>query len=157
MGETMIRKSLEALCAALLGGLIAVPFVQIVMRYVFHSPIVGAEELTRFLLICTVFLSYPLVVESGENIVMGEIREALPHKLRRALTMLATIAGAAVCAFLAIVALTNITANMNNATPTLKIPFWLFLGSAFLGFAGAAGFHILHIRRSPQDRSSVSL
>lgn len=153
----MLKTGLEAICVVLLGALVAVPFVQIVMRYVFGAPIVGAEELTRFLLICTVFVAYPLVVESGENIVMGEMKEALPHLLKRAVTLLISVSAAGICVLLAVVVLMNISGNLRNATPTLKIPFFIFLGATFIGFAGAAVVHLWHFRKPPQKQTSVSL
>lgn len=153
----MLKTGLEAICVVLLGALVAVPFVQIVMRYVFGAPIVGAEELTRFLLICTVFVAYPLVVESGENIVMGEMKDALPHLLKRAVTLLISVSAAGICVLLAVVVLMNISGNLRNATPTLKIPFFIFLGATFIGFAGAAVVHLWHFRKPPQKQTSVSL
>lgn len=52
------------------------------MRDLSGAPPVGAEEITRFPLIVLVFAAYPLVVHERENIVMTEIREALPGPLR---------------------------------------------------------------------------
>lgn len=153
----MLRKCLEGLCILLLGALVAVPFIQIMARYVFNAPIIGAEELTRFLLICTVFIAYPLVIDSGENIVMGEIKESLPRTLRRAVNLAISVSAAGVCIFIAAVVLMNISGNLHNATPTLKIPFWIFLGATFLGFAGGGIVHLLHLRKPPQKQSSVSL
>ena len=153
----MIKRSLELVCVLLLGALVAVPFIQVVMRDVFGAAIIGAEEFTRFLLICTVFVSYPLVVENGENIVMGEIREALPDLLGRAINLLISVSAVAACGFVAVVVLLNISNNFGNATPTLKIPFWIFLGATFFGFAGGAVVHLLHFRKPPQKQSIVSL
>lgn len=153
----MIKRSLELVCVLLLLALVAVPFIQVIMRDVFGAAIIGAEEFTRFLLICTVFVSYPLVVENGENIVMGEIREALPDLLGRAINLLISVSAVAACGFVAVVVLLNISSNFGNATPTLKIPFWIFLGAAFLGFAGGAVVHLLHFRKPPQKQSIVSL
>lgn len=145
----MVKKSLEVICVVLLGALVAVPSLQIVMRYVFNAPMVGAEEFTRFLLICSVFVSYPLVVEKGENIVMAELREALPALLQRVLNLLILVSATAVCTLVAVVVLVNISDNLKNATPTLKIPFWIFLGATFFGFAGAAVVHLLHLLGYP--------
>ncbi len=44
----------------------------------------------------------------------------------------------------------NIPRNLTNATPTLGIPFWIFLGATLFGFAGAALVHLLHLRKPPQ-------
>ncbi|TKA97206.1 TRAP transporter small permease [Cereibacter changlensis] len=152
-----MRRLLEILCVLLLAALVAVPFIQVIMRDVFGAAIVGAEELTRFLLICTVFIAYPLVIDSGENIVMGELREALPPRLRSMVGMLISVCAITTCGFLAWVTVDNISANLKNATPTLKIPFWLFMGATAFGFAGACLVHLRHLRKPPQAQSSVTL
>ena len=148
---------LSAFVVALLAALIAVPSAQIVMRGVFGLPFVGAEELTRFMLICLVFVAYPLVVEAGENIVMGEVRRALPRPVRAAINVAISVSAVAVTGFLAYVTWTNIFANLRNVTPTLQIPFWIFLAAALFGFAGAAIVHLIHLRKPPQADTSISI
>lgn len=150
-------KFIELLSVFLLGALVFVPFAQVVMRDTFNAPIIGAEEFTRFLLICVVFVAYPLVVESGENIVMGELRESMPQPVRTALNFTISVAAVIITGFIAFVVLTTIGDNLNNATPTLKIPFWLFLGSTLFGFAAAALVHAVHLRKPPQKNRNVSL
>lgn len=150
-------KFVELLSVFLLGALVFVPFAQVVMRDTFNAPIIGAEEFTRFLLICVVFVAYPLVVESGENIVMGELRESMPQPVRTALNFTISVAAVIITGFIAFVVLTTIGDNLNNATPTLKIPFWLFLGSTLFGFAAAALVHAVHLRKPPQKNRNVSL
>lgn len=152
-----MRRALEIVCVLLLAALVAVPFVQVIARDVFGSAIVGAEELTRFLLICNVFVAYPLVVHHRENIVMDELLDALPAKLNRALHRLIALSAIAACGFLAWVAVENISGNMRNATPTLKIPFWIFMGATAFGFAAACLAHLLNLRREPKEHSSVVL
>ncbi|PWV99094.1 TRAP-type C4-dicarboxylate transport system permease small subunit [Hoeflea marina] len=150
-----LRRIIEYVSVFLLGALVFVPFAQIIMRSLFGAPIVGAEEFTRFLLICVVFVSYPLVVEAGENIVMGDLRNALPDVPRRILNLATSIAAIFIACVVAYAAFKTIGMNLNNATPTLKIPFWIFLGSTFFGFASAAVVHLVHLRKPPQKASSV--
>ena len=59
--------------------------------------------------------------------------------------------------FIAYVTATNISRNLTNATPTLGIPFWIFLGATFFGFAGAALVHLLHLRNPPQADTNIAL
>ena len=151
------RQIVEIVSVFLLGALVFVPFAQIIMRFVFGAPIIGAEEFTRFLLICVVFISFPLVVEAGENIVMGDLRKALPDLPRRILEVLTSLCAIFICVLVAYAVFNTIGKNLNNATPTLKIPFWLFLGSTFFGFASAAVVHLVHLRKPPQKATSVSL
>jgi TRAP-type C4-dicarboxylate transport system permease small subunit len=53
------------------------------------------------------------------------------------------VAAAATCLFLAVVVVLNISSNSNSATPTLGIPFWIFLSATLFGFAGAGISHVL--------------
>lgn len=151
----LVRKLLSGFCALVLLALVAVPFAQVVLRDLFGAPIVGAEEFTRFLLIVLVFAAFPIVVMQHENIVMAEFREALPPRLRRALAVLITLSAALSAGFIAYVAWVTIFKNLNNATPTLKIPFWLFLGSTFVGFALASLAHLLDARHPPREETTV--
>ena len=136
------ERILTAVVVAVMAGLVVVPISQVVMRGVFTLPFIGAEELTRFLLICLVFLAYPLVVENGENIVMGELKAALPRPLRAAVNLAISVSAVVLCGFLAYVTAANILRNLMNATPTLGIPFVIFLGATLFGFASWA--RLLH-------------
>ncbi|SDX57721.1 TRAP transporter small permease [Litoreibacter albidus] len=146
-----MHRLLQAICVLLIAALVTVPFVQVVMRNVVGSAIIGAEELTRVLLIASVFVAYPLVVGARENIGMSEIRNALPGRAPKYLSVMNTLCGLIISLAMAVITATNISGNMNNATPTLGIPFWVFLGAAAVGFAGAAVFHTLRLMAQITD------
>lgn len=154
---SVLRVSLGVFCALVLLALVLVPFVQVVMREVFGAPIIGAEELTRFLLIVLVFAAFPLVVHERENIVMAEMRDALPRRARLGLVRLSTLLGASAGLFMAYVGWATIMGNLSRATPTLGIPLWLFFGAATLAFAGAAVAHIAELLRSPRPERTRAL
>jgi TRAP-type C4-dicarboxylate transport system permease small subunit len=149
------KKALIALTVLLLAALVVVPSLQIVMRSIFGLPFIGSEELSRFLLICLVFTAFPLVVLEGENIVMGELKAAFPPALRRILDVMISLAATGSAGFVAWVTWETIFRNLRNTTPTLKIPFWIFLAATLLGFAAAALIHLVHLRRPPQKDKSV--
>lgn len=151
------ERVLTAVVALLVAGLVLVPTAQVVMRNVFTLPFIGAEELTRFLLICLVFCAYPLVVQNGENIVMGEIKAALPARVRAFINVSISVSAIAITGFLAWVTGTNISRNLTNATPTLGIPFWIFLGATLFGFVGAVLVHLIHLRKPPQADKNIAV
>lgn len=118
---------------AMLVAMVALPFIQVVAREVLSVPIIGAEELARFMLICTVFIALPYVVSAGANIRMEEFLGFLPAGVVRGVRL--AIAAVAVLAF-AVAAASSMVAigsNLDNATPTLGIPYWIFLGAACVG------------------------
>ena len=151
------ERILTAFVVIIMAGLVLVPTAQVIMRGVFVLPFIGAEEFTRFLLICLIFCAYPLVIEHGENIVMGEFKAAMPKPLRGVVNWTISLTAIGVTGFLAYVTATNISKNLTNATPTLGIPFWIFLGATLFGFAGAAVVHLLHLRKPPQADTNVAV
>ncbi|MBL4918527.1 TRAP transporter small permease subunit [Szabonella alba] len=117
-----------------LATLIALPFIQVVLREVLSTPIVGVEELTRFMLICSVFLAFPYVVSAGASIRMEEILAFLPSRIIVIVRFCTSLIAIAAFAILAFASLYAISRNMDNATPTLGIPYYIFFGAAFAGF-----------------------
>ena len=151
------ERILTAFVVIIMAGLVLVPTAQVIMRGVFVLPCIGAEEFTRFLLIGLIFCAYPLVIEHGENIVMGEFKAAMPKRLRGVVNWTISLTAIGVTGFLAYVTATNISKNLTNATPTLGIPFWIFLGATLFGFGGAAVVHLLHLRKPPQADTNVAV
>lgn len=151
------KRLLEIFCLALLAGMITVPFIQVITRSMFGFSIPGAGELTRFLLICLVFSSYPLVISSGENIEMAELRETLPDRIRIPLKGIIAMLSIAACLFIAYAAFITIEANLNKATPVLKIPYWIFFSATFLGFSGAAFMHFRQGVKSSQPKPDIGI
>lgn len=148
--------AINAVVVVLLLGLVAILALQIVLRDVFAAPIVGLEEVTRMLMILMVWIAYPLVVAAGENIVMAELKAGLPARLRRGMDLVIGL-GCTVAALLMVWATWEaLAANPRNMTPTLRIPFWIYLAAAAFGFAGAALLHLRRLRQG-QDAGSVAL
>jgi TRAP-type C4-dicarboxylate transport system permease small subunit len=145
-----------AVAVALLLGLVAILAAQIVLRDVFLAPIVGLEEVTRMLMILMVWIAYPLVVSAGENIVMAELKAGLPARLRHASDLLIGLACTAAALIMVWATWEALAANPRNMTPTLRIPFWIYLAAAAFGFAGAAFLHLRRLSRG-QDGGSVVL
>ena len=133
-----VRLILRWLGVVLLIVMIAMPAVQVVLREFIRAPFVGAEELTRFMLICVVFVTLPFVVSSGASIRMEEILQSFPTRLRDGLRIM--IAGTAALAFATASDSVGIAtlSNLHNATPTLGIPYWVFFSAAFVGLLLAA-------------------
>lgn len=119
----------------MLAAMVSLPFVQVVSREIFSAPIVGVEELARFMLICSVFVALPYVISSGANIRMEEIVALFPARFVRIAKISAGVTATATFAAMAGASLVAIGTNLDNATPTLGIPYWIFFGAALVGFA----------------------
>ncbi len=129
-----VRRTLRWTSLAVVAVMIALPAIQVVLREVLNLPFVGAEELTRFMLICVVFVTLPYVVVSGANIRLEEGLHLLPRPIQRLIHI--AIAGTGALTFGVAAAAIGVATlrNLQNATPTLGIPYWVFFSAAFVGF-----------------------
>jgi TRAP-type C4-dicarboxylate transport system permease small subunit len=150
-----LRLPLAVAAVACLAALVLLPTLQVVLRDLFVSPIIGIEEVARLALILLVFLAYPLVVDKGEDIVMAEAKAMLPRLLRRALDAVIAVACAGAAFMMAWAVWEALAANPRNMTPTLKIPFWIFLVSAGIGFAGAGLLRLWRFVRPRPEHPTV--
>ena len=155
-----VRGVLRAVSFVLLALLIATPLAQIVMRSVFNVPMSGAEELTRYFLICAVFLAAPLVTFDGAQIGMEEVQALIPPRPRWWLQLAIEVAGIVFFAFVAVAAAVTIRNNLRNQTATLEMPFWLFMaplaiGMALLAVETAARLAHTWQRKRPEDKHTV--
>lgn len=133
-----VRRVFRAVSVLLLAVMIGLPVLQVVLRQFFSRPFMGAEELARFMLICVVFVTLPYVVSSGASIRMEEVLSALPERLRRVLRVAIPATGGLAFAVAATSVAIATLRNLDNATPTLNIPYWIFFASGFLGLTLAA-------------------
>ena len=155
-----IRRAIRWVAVALLAALIVTPLAQIVMRGVFNVPMSGAEELTRYFLICLTFLAGAYVTFEGGQIRMEEFQAIIPPRPRWRLQLVIDVAAIALFAFLAFAAIVTIGNNMNNQTATLEMPFWLFMaplavGGVLMAIESAAAFRRTYRRHRPDAKQTV--
>jgi TRAP-type C4-dicarboxylate transport system permease small subunit len=129
-----VRLALRWTSLAVVAVMIALPAVQVVLREILNLPFIGAEELTRFMLICVVFVTLPYVVVSGTNIRLEEGLHLLPRPIQRFLHLAIAATGAVTFAIAAAAIAVATLRNLQNATPTLGIPYWVFFSASFVGF-----------------------
>ena len=118
---------------ALIALLVATPLLQIVMRGIFNLPMAGAEELTRYFLICLVFIASPWVTQQGGQIRMEEFQAMVPPRPRWMLQLAIDLSGVAMFAVVLAAGIVTIRNNLDNQTATLEMPFWLFMAPLVIG------------------------
>lgn len=113
--------------------LIGTILLQVFLRFVFSKPLMGAEELTRYLVICIVFFPLAYSERSGSTIIMEELQSMFPRVLRNIINMSSHILTTVVYAIVTLSSYSVLINNMQNRTATLEMPFWLFFLPAVLG------------------------
>ncbi|HKY87473.1 MAG TPA: TRAP transporter small permease [Pseudorhodoplanes sp.] len=130
---SLSRKAVRFICLVLLAALIVTPLLQIVMRGIFNVPMSGAEELARYFLICLSFIGASYVTLEGGQIRMEEIQALIPPMPRWLLQMGIELCGVAVFGIFLVASVVTIANNLRNQTPTLEMPFWLFMAPLAVG------------------------
>jgi TRAP-type C4-dicarboxylate transport system permease small subunit len=155
-----LRTAVRWTSLALLAAVVITPLAQITMRGVFNVPMAGAEEMTRYFLICLTFLAASYVTEQGGQIRMEEFQGLIPPRPRWMLQLLIELSGVVVFGILFAASVVTISRNLNNQTPIMEMPFWLFmaplaLGSALLVVETLAMFVHTWRSRRPEEKQTV--
>jgi TRAP-type C4-dicarboxylate transport system permease small subunit len=140
-----------------LAALVLLPATQVILRTVFSSPITGLEEATRYGLIILVFLAVPSLIAGNQHIRLAEFVGLLPTGPRVLLERATLLIGAACFGIIAYAGMASALKNASTRTPTLDIPFWLFILPMVLGFAIATlGYLWFALRReSPRTQDAT--
>lgn len=83
-----LTKCKAYICAVLLLIMTAITFVQVLMRYVFASPIIGAEEATLLLLVWFGFLCMSLDIHTDSHAALYFIYNRLPAVLKKVMDLM---------------------------------------------------------------------
>lgn len=155
-----IRSAVRWASLALLALLIVTPLAQVIVRGVFNTPMAAAEELARYFVISLTFIAASYVTLEGGQIRMEEFQALLPPRPRWFLQMGIELSGVVTFAVIFAAAAITIGDNLENQTPTLEMPFWLFMGPLLVGSlllmleTAMMFLHTLRLRR-PEDKHTV--
>lgn len=139
---------IDGLCAvlAVLSGvvllaLVGLTFVDVALRYVFASPILGATDVLQMGMVLVISLAFPLTWRMGGHIVVDLVPDYGMASLTRLRDLAVRLTGVVIFALLAWY--TWIRAGdarlFNEATNMIEIPFQPF----FWALAGASAFQAL--------------
>ncbi len=122
------------LAGASLVLLVGMTVVLIALRSVFSVSFVGSDELSRYLLICLVFLALPEVTRIDGHIKMRELAALLPPSWRKALEFVVAVSGFLSFGVVTVSTLENVLGNLGTVTPSLSMPYFLFFAPTLIGF-----------------------
>jgi TRAP-type C4-dicarboxylate transport system permease small subunit len=86
--------------AAILLAMMLLTFADVVLRYLFNTPIRGGFEITELMLLVLIFAGLPLVSHADEHVTMDFVDRILPARALRALVRVVHGLCAAVMFFL---------------------------------------------------------
>ena len=129
----LLRKAVRGTSLVFLAALVVTPLVQITLRGVLNVPLAGAEELTKYFLICLTFVAASYVSAQGGQIRMEEFQVFVPPRPRWILQLVIELCAAGFFAVLFAASLVTVSRNLNSVTPVIEMPFWLFFAPLVVG------------------------
>jgi TRAP-type C4-dicarboxylate transport system permease small subunit len=157
-GKALSRACLSVASVALL-IVIALTFVNVVMRYVFARPLAWAEELMMFLMIFSVYTGAISVAWDQRHIRLEGIRNMAPPSLRRPIDILGALALVAILAPV-IYSSTTVVAllgEMGEASDAMHLPIWIPQAIIPIALAFIALIAIVRIVLPDEDRERRDL
>jgi len=137
-------------------------FINVVLRYVFHYGMSWAEEVTRYILLWTVFVGAGVVSREGAHVSMEALYNIWPQKLQRIASMAINI-----FCILTVVAifffgngLVKMVIETGQTSEAAFIPMWLIYAAfpvgSILMMLGYAETALRHRIRKPIKPSDIS-
>ncbi len=128
-----IRFILQIVTSLILLFLVVTPVTQIILRSL-SVPFIGAEEMSRYLLIALVFLGSPLAVWMGGHIAMDQFQRFFPEQINIWLRFVITTSCVFVFGYLTVSGASLIIKMHANTSPALEVPFWVVMTPVAVGF-----------------------
>lgn len=102
-------------------------FAQVVSRYGFNYTPVWSEELSRFLVVWSIFIGVAIGVRSNQHIGVDALIRFLPHKLKVASEVLLNLIGVVVLGILVFNSIEFIqhTMEFEQLSPAMRIPMYI--------------------------------
>ena len=117
----------NAICVVTLGTVSVLVFGQVISRYIFEYTPIWSEELSRFLVVWSIFIGVAIGVRKNQHIGVDAIIRFLPHRLKLASEVLLNLIGVVVIGILIFNSFEFIqhTREYEQLSPAMRIPMYI--------------------------------
>jgi TRAP-type C4-dicarboxylate transport system permease small subunit len=149
-GNKILEKGIRIVLCALMAGMVAINFANVVSRYYLNASLAWSEEISRFLLIWTVFLGAILAYAKDEHLSLDMVVSFLSPERRRVFAMIVDILVMLAMLFIIKGGYSLTADNFDWTSPAAEIPYgWVYIVVPFSGlvmFLQAAFKLFCHIK-----------
>lgn len=125
----IVFKIFEYFSALTLAVMVALMFMQVLFRFVFHSPLAWTEELARYTFIWSTFIAACIAAVKGEHVALGMLQEHTKGIVRAVLVFLSNGLTSAFCAVVSYTIAVQWDKLCSQTSAALKIPMsYVYLG-----------------------------
>lgn len=145
----------EFFMVVFLVALTCIMMFQVVMRYVFKSPVTWAEEACRYCFVYSVMLATGYCIRRGSMLKVDVVIRMFPERVTHLLDIVAQVLAIVFCAIMLGPAIRVVASayKVGNVSSALELPMWILYTSApvgfFLGIIRGLQILILTVRKSP--------
>jgi tripartite ATP-independent transporter DctM subunit len=147
--RTRLEAVLGALCAAILVALTLTTLVTVLLRYVFRTGILGADDLAIWLHVALIGFGAPLALGGALGMRLDVITRWLPTHLKAVAVILADALTMVSCLAL-LSGSATIMSRLGGLSPTLGLPEWIRF--SFFGIGGALTLAVLILGQVAERR-----
>lgn len=142
-----IFKAIDIVMVACLCGMVAMVFLNVVLRYGFNSGISSSEELSRMLFVWLTFLGAIAALRNLQHLGVDALLRVLPHRLKKGCAALGSLLMLAICALLAHGSWKMIEINLDNRAPVTGVPVAVMYVSGLVFAAAAVALLLVRLYR----------
>lgn len=139
-----INKALDIFAVLLLSFIFLLIIVQVVMRYVFNSPLVWSEELARYTMVWLAFIGSVIAMRNGEHIDITVVVNALPVRIKHHVIIISKVISTIFLVMLIYLGFQMVILNSSQTSPANNIPMGLVYLCIPLSALGMLFFNLTH-------------
>lgn len=132
----------DGICALALGSVSLIIFAQVLLRYFWNYTPDWSEELSRYLIVWTIFIGTAIGVRNNIHIGVDALLRLLPHRLKLTMEVLLNVIGTAVSIVLIWLAIQFIqeTIEYEQLSPSMRIS----MAIPYMAMPVGLGFAVIH-------------
>jgi len=119
-----------------LAGLWGTIMLQVILRSIFNAPLMGADEMTPYLVIWVILAPLAYTERTIGHIIMEEFQVILPSIIKKIIRFLVSVSTTGIYVLVSFSVIYVIKNNLYNTTATLRMPFYIFFIPSAIGFFG---------------------
>lgn len=112
-------------------------FIEVVLRYLFHSPTTWSQEVAIYIFTWTMFAGAAYTLSVGKHIHIDILLSRLPHKPRQLIEAFTGLLGFVFCAYVTYQSWNFVALALKMkklSATTLRVPVWTIEASVLVGF-----------------------
>jgi TRAP-type C4-dicarboxylate transport system permease small subunit len=129
----LLTRATEGIGALLMLSIVVMNFIQVFFRYALFDPLGWTEEAMRYSVAWMTFLLAGAVLFRGEQLAIDMLGGILSPRLRRLQSIVILLAIASFCVILVVFGLPQTLRNINQHSPTARIPMIVPYASVVVG------------------------